>query len=246
MANIVNQYGQVKVGVRSQLNPPPSSSLLNSLYAVYKAESNANDSVLGTFANGTPLGGLTYSAGKSGNAFTFNGTNAAVLFSNGAWNFTGNFSISMWVKFSTSGLSQILISNFTIGGTTIVSGWFVEKTDNLELRFRGYNNGNLVLNATKSSFSPSTSVLTHLVFTRGSVNSKIYIDGVLDRTSTATGAPNYESTNYPMIGANKYNASTYQEFFNGNIDEVNLWNKELTSTEVTELYNSGSGKFYPY
>ena len=218
------------------------SSLLTSLYAVYKGESNANDS-LGVY-NGTAQGGLTYTAGKSGNAFVFNGTNAGVLFSNGVWNFTGNFSISMWVKFSTSGLSQILISNFTIGGTTIVSGWFVEKTL-LELRLRGYNNGNLVLSATKSSFSPSTSVYTHLVFTRSSVNSKIYIDGVLDTTSTATGAPNYESTNYPMIGANKYDASTYQEFFNGNIDEVNLWTKELTATEVTDLYNTGTGKFYP-
>ena len=49
-----------------------------------------------------------------------------------------------------------------------------------------------------------------------------------------------------MIGANKYDTSNYQEFFNGNIDEVNLWNKELTATDVTELYNAGTGKFYPY
>ena len=217
-----------------------ASTLPTSLYAVYKAESNANDS-LSTY-NGTAQGGLTYSGGKSGNAFVFNGTNADILFPNGAWNFTGNFSISMWVKFSSSGLSQILISNVTFGGTS--TGWFIEKTL-LELRFRGLNNGSLVLSATKSTFSPSTSVYTHLVFIRGSVISKIYIDGVLDATGT-TGAPNYASTNYPMIGANKYDASNYQEFFNGNIDEVNLWNKELTATEVTELYNAGTGKFYPY
>lgn len=201
-----------------------------------------NDALL--VNNGTAQGGLTYGLGKVGTAFQFNGTNANILVSNGAWNFTGNFSISMWVKFSSSGLSQILISNFTIGGATTVSGWFVEKTST-ELRFRGYNNGTLVLNATKTAFSPSTSVYTHLVFTRSSANSKIYIDGVLDTTSTATGAPNYESTNYPMIGANKYNSTTYQEFFNGNIDALNVWNKELTQTEITELYNSGNGKQYP-
>ena len=234
--------GQVGWRAATVVGASASSTLNTGLYSVYKAESNANDS-LGNY-NGTAQGGLTYSTGKSGNAFTFNGSNADILLSNGAWNFTGNFSISMWVKFSSSGLSQILISNFTIGGTTTVSGWFIEKTST-QLRFRGSNNGSLVLNATKSSFSPSTSVYTHLVFTRSSVNSNIYIDGVLDTTSTATGAPNYESTNYPMIGANKYNSTTYQEFFNGNIDEVNVWNKELTSTEVTELYNAGTGKFYP-
>ena len=230
-------------GIISSSGGLPPSTLLTNLYAVYKAESNANDS-LGTY-NGTAQGGLTYSTGKSGNAFTFNGSNADILLSNGVWNFTGDFSISMWVKFSSSVLSQILISNFTIGGTTTVSGWFIEKTLS-ELRFRGYNNGSLVLSATKSSFSPSTSVYTHLVFTRSSANSNIYIDGFLDTTSTTTAAPNYESTNYPMIGANKYDASNYQEFFNGNIDETNIWSKKLTATEVTELYNSGTGKFYPY
>ena len=53
------------------------STLLTNLYAVYKAENNANDS-LGTY-NGTAQGGLTYTTGKSGNAFVFNGVNADIL-----------------------------------------------------------------------------------------------------------------------------------------------------------------------
>ena len=219
-----------------------SPSLKTSLYAAYNGESNANDSFGSN--NGTAVGGLTYGTGKIGNAFNFNGKNAYVSLPNNSWNFTGNFSISMWVKFSSSSLSQILISNFTIGGATTVSGWFIEKTDNAELRFRGYNNGSLVLNATKIAFSPSTSVYTHLVVSRSATNSKIYINGVLDITSTVTAAPNYESTNYPMIGANRYNSTTYQEFFNGNIDGVNIWQKELTQSEITELYNSGNGAQY--
>ena len=254
-----NNNGQTRVGVRivPQVN---ASSLWNSIYSVYNAdtiaspslktslvasyngESNANDSFGAN--NGTAVGGLTYTTGKIGNAFTFNGSNSYVSLPNNSWNFTGNFSISMWVKFSSSSLSQILISNFTIGGATTVSGWFIEKTDNAELRFRGYNNGSLVLNATKIAFSPSTSVYTHLVVSRSATNSKIYINGVLDITSTVTAAPNYESTNYPMIGANRYNSTTYQEFFNGNIDGVNIWQKELTQSEITELYNSGNGAQY--
>ena len=58
------------------VNSGSSNPLNINLYAVYKAESNANDS-LGTY-NGTAQAGLTYSAGKSGNAFVFNGTNAFV------------------------------------------------------------------------------------------------------------------------------------------------------------------------
>jgi hypothetical protein len=29
------------------------------------------------------------------------------------------------------------------------------------------------------------------------------------------------------------------------IDTFNIWNKELTQSEITELYNSGNGKQYP-
>ena len=32
---------------------------------------------------------------------------------------------------------------------------------------------------------------------------------------------------------------------NGIIDEVGFWNRELTSSEVTDLYNSGAGLAYP-
>jgi len=55
-------------------NSVPLSTLNNSLYAVYNAENNANDGL--GFYNGTAIGGITYTAGKIGNAFTFNGTNA--------------------------------------------------------------------------------------------------------------------------------------------------------------------------
>ena len=30
------------------------------------------------------------------------------------------------------------------------------------------------------------------------------------------------------------------------VDEFNIWNRQLTSTERTDLYNAGTGKFYPY
>jgi hypothetical protein len=40
-------------------------------------------------------------------------------------------------------------------------------------------------------------------------------------------------------GWNSYNSSKIK------IDSVSVWNKSLTATEVTELYNSGNGKQYP-
>ncbi len=82
-----------------------TSTLNESLYAVYKAESNANDSFGSN--NGTAQGGLAYVSGKSGNAFQFNGTNAYVDLPNNTLNLTGPYSISMWVYFASdpSGLA---------------------------------------------------------------------------------------------------------------------------------------------
>jgi hypothetical protein len=35
-------------------------------------------------------------------------------------------------------------------------------------------------------------------------------------------------------------------FFDGTIDEVGIWNRSLSSSEVSELYNGGSGASYPF
>ena len=48
------------------------------------------------------------------------------------------------------------------------------------------------------------------------------------------------------IGARNHSGSPVNFLPSGtNLDELNVWAKELTSSEVTELYNSGNGKQYP-
>ena len=76
----------------------------------------------------------------------------------------------------------------------------------------------------------------------------MYINGTLTNGNTSSLNPTYITTSLPIpssVGAWKYNSSTIIFYLNGKIDELYLWNKELTSTEVTTLYNSGTGKFYP-
>jgi hypothetical protein len=46
------------------------------------------------------------------------------------------------------------------------------------------------------------------------------------------------------IGARAY--TSFENYFDGKIDNVNLWKKMLNSTERTAWYNSGSGLEYPY
>ena len=223
------------------------STLGTGLYAVYKGESNTNDS-LGTY-NGTPYGGLTYTAGKSGNAFTFNGTNAYVGLPTNSFKFGSDFSICLWSKLQGNVADvQTLFANYTYDGTYSY-GYLFYYHDNA-LKFNIYNNsGSLQLNYTTASLFNNWK---NVIITRKySTGTKMYIDGVLVASNTNTQNPNYHATMTPAIGAANYGPTfgNYVEYYTRNggiIDEVNVWNKELTATEVTELYNAGAGKFYPY
>lgn len=214
------------------------ASLTTSLYAVYKGESNANDS-LGNY-NGTPYGGLTYTAGKSGNAFTFNGTDAYVSLPVNTLSSLTDFSISFWYNPSSLPAGSALVGNYTwIGG--IDRGYLIYLNyGTLYFRLWGSSTVDLVASGTFS-----TNTWYHVVLTRKeSTRSKLYINGSLNASNTSTVNPNYTTTNYNSLGASQYNATNKEYYCNGKMDEVNIWNKELTSTEITDLYNSGNGKFY--
>jgi hypothetical protein len=219
-----------------------TNPLLTGLYAVYKGESNANDS-LGTY-NGTAQGGLTYTAGKSGNAFTFNGTNAYVSLPNNSLNLTGDFSISLWMMRKSAGQFKIF-TNLWNGATPY--GWELAISNGV-LRFAIGNGTSTVIANLSASSALSADVFHLITITKSNTSLKIYINGTLNSSATYTnGTVVYSTTHYPMLGAWKYDNDPASGFIeNGaKIDEVNVWNKELTVTEVTELYNSGTGKFYP-
>lgn len=231
------------------------STLGTGLYAVYKAESNANDS-LGTYS-GTAQGGLTSTAGKSGNAFTFNGTTAAVSLPNNAFNsLTGDFSISGWVYIPSgyAGTDTVyLLSNFYAPSWAVNFKGFGLFTNGNRIIFRladgsSVNGGTGFYNLFyDTSFSTNTWYLI-TVTRKGSTGSKMYLNGSLVTSDSNAVNPVMHTTMTPQIGR-WYIPGVQDGYYAPNgtkIDELNVWNKELTSTEVTELYNAGAGKFYPY
>jgi len=73
----------------------------------------------------------------------------------------------------------------------------------------------------------------------------IYVDGVsMSLTVTYDNLGNDDTTNtYDVtIAARDPNSidGWGKDWYDGNIDEVSVWDKELTSAEVTEMYNSGA------
>ncbi|MDQ3970708.1 MAG: PKD domain-containing protein, partial [Thermoproteota archaeon] len=72
----------------------------------------------------------------------------------------------------------------------------------------------------------------------GTTTLRLYIDGVqVASKSTAGAVPDNTGTQPVRIGAN---SRTLNQYFTGNADEVRVWNRALTSTEVSNAYNSGT------
>jgi hypothetical protein len=77
------------------------------------------------------------------------------------------------------------------------------------------------------------------VFTRDNNNLSMYIDGVLQKSQPVYG--NLGNRSF-AIGRSKISSDSTR-YFNGSIDEVLIFNRSLSSDEISQLYNSGNGLY---
>lgn len=201
---------------------------------------SAND-VIGT-NNGTLMNGCAFTTGKIGNAFSFDGVNDYVALPTNILKKNNDFSFSLWVNPSALSGNQAIFGTYFYDGTTTY-GWrldFVNSSMNFGIF--GSSQVNLGIGGTFNNGQ-----WYHITVTRkASTGTKVYINGTLNVSNTSTINPNYATTQYTTIGATQYQPSTVTYYFNGKIDAVNTWDKELSSDEVLGLYNGGSGNQYPF
>jgi hypothetical protein len=237
-------YSNGQVGWFSGIQPP--SSLLTNLYSVYNADGNTNDS-FGT-RNGTAQGGLTYTTGKIGQAFQFNATNAYVRIpkTDNEFEFTGDFSISCWFNQPTGGN---IFNNYYSTSTTNRYGY------NLYLQggrvrfatFKGNTGAVSASNIGQAGRVIAANTWYHVVVTKKVGNVfKIYINNILQTITVIDGDLSLTPVYSPLTTINIGAEQATSGFFSGKIDALTTWTKELTTTEITELYNSGNGKQYPF
>jgi hypothetical protein len=174
---------------------------------------------------------------------------------------TGDFSISAWVNLPSSynATQEItMLMNLNCDGawfSNLKGFWFAVSGNNTFFSvFDGINQNGCNWDDTTGSIIKANSGWVHIVAIRkASTGSKLYVNGVLKASNTNISNATYH-TNYqvPTIGRRYIldrtggvaNDSKYATL-NSNIDAVTIWNKELSATEITELYNSGNGKQYP-
>jgi hypothetical protein len=190
-----------------------------SLVAKYQLNGNADD-LTGNY-NGTATN-VTYDTGKLGQAGVFNGSSSQITRANIPESSVR--SVSIWVKFNSFDTTNYVYSE----GTYASGKYLAINTDasgHVNLYNGSSNIGTLVL---------STGVWYHLVLEVNYTNStKLYINGNIEKS---IGGVTYDSSEL-NIGRFYQTQSHYG--VNGSIDQVGIYNRELTQEEVTRLYYEG-------
>jgi hypothetical protein len=180
----------------------------------------------GKVINGT-VANTTWSSGRFGKALYFNGTNSYVSTPyNSALDLTNNITMSVWYKKDVgSGTNKWLLHKATVNTSYAM---FIEGGLKMRLEHPGMQDC--------TTTEPSEGVWHHAVSTYDGANMKVYVDGVLRNTCAATG--NISLTGYGVeIGS--FGSTGYP--FKGLIDEVRIYNRALTASEVLDLYKAGDG-----
>jgi hypothetical protein len=219
---------------------------LISYYKLEEASGTLNDSV-GTnhlSAYGTP----TYNAaGKSNYGINFgNIGDAAACITSTGFPMTTAGSVSLWVRFNqlptTTGDAQFIFRACHTGTPYYSMACDLEPTTN-EWWFGARDSAGTAFVVVAAA--PSTATWYHLVCVAEAGSPiRIYINN--SRTNSGDGnlVTGLLATDEEFCVGNGYDGDARGAM--AIIDEVAVYSKALTDAEVTELYNSGTGKFYPF
>lgn len=216
-------------------------ALRDGLVGYWKCDDEYGVTDLVGTANGSVSGATSGLTGQIGDAYSLDGVNDVINFGDNYDFGTGDFSISLWFKTSSTGFDYFATKG-TGANSGAAPGWGVAQTNGALYGFITDSGGRQILSTVGSGLNDGAWHHAVWVFDRDA-NCTIYIDGSAQTPESISGTSgtlnNAENFRWGILSS----ASSYGEF---EIDEVGLWDRVITSDEVTSLYNSGTGQTYPF
>ncbi len=208
---------------------PPSG-----LIGWWQAESNALDCIGGN--NGTLQGTAGFTTGKVGQAFSVGTSSYVSVPDNNLWAFgTNDFSIELWANFNSLPSSTVGGPNGGVfisddeGAGSVNKWWFAYGGGKLTFHMNSPTLGPIFL--VQAPFTPVIGNWYHFSVVRNNNLYSIYANGaVIGSQSTNVVIPN---PNAPLtIGKGE------AFYFNGLLDEVSIYNRALSASEIEAIYNA--------
>ena len=221
-------YSLYKTGVK-KLNGVSNIQTITAnagLVHYYTMEGNSNDNKGAINGSDTSITyGVDY--GKFGQGASFNGSSSKISFA--SMDALSTFSVSLWVKYDAIG-SMVSVFDKSFNGTSGFRIW-TGTTWNAILLSVGSTNWSV-------GSAQSTGTWLHYVLTYTGGTALFYINGSLIDTKTGLSLSDTSST--LMLGADYAGDS---DWFDGSIDDVSIYSAVLTSTEISNLYNTNIKKY---
>lgn len=194
---------------------------------------------------------VTQTTGKQGNAALFTAANSEYLSITDAaqtgLGITGDISLGGWVNFAslpTDGNSMWFAGKWATAGNQRGYRFGISNTSGVYSLMGSISvsgAGGSAVDEVTHTFSPSTSTWYHVVWTyeASTAVQKIHLNG--SEVASATGIRNSIHDSTTIFALGEVNLASHLD---GALDEFLVADAVLTSTEVTFLYNSGSGRPY--
>ena len=216
-------------------------ALSDNLISYWEFENNGNDSHASN--NATMVSATYTSSGFKGGCYSYSGSSYGVM-SNTSIDVGGDFTVSFWVY----------LNNYAIGQWTGLIGKYAN-SNNYEFFVRYYEgSGTLAAGAKGNSitaYASNSNLSTvlplnqwnHIVLRRevSSNTFELYVNNTL---------VGKEYTSTEVIDVGNSQGSMYFMYYGylgkspGKLDECGLWDRCLSTTEISNLYNSGKGLSY--
>ncbi len=187
---------------------------------------------------GQIIGGVTWVTGKYGDALQFDGSTGYVdAGNNSSTNITGSVTMAAWVKMASAGNDQ------KVGGNQSgVAGGYKTSIYGMKVEFevRDASNGAHLNRSIAGGTLLTMGTWYHAcgVYNASTNSIKTYVDGVLDREIDNLPVNALGSTTGDFIMGREPWTTGSVRFFDGDIDDVRVYNRALTDTEIKTLANT--------
>ncbi|PYI88128.1 MAG: hypothetical protein DME26_04120 [Verrucomicrobia bacterium] len=200
----------------------------------WPGQGNATDIIGGN--NGTVSSGVTFTSGKVGQAFQFAGTPSSVSIPDAPELRPAQVTVEAWVRFDALNVADIGVS------------YFVAKTWNrgfgnafASYALAKYTSGGKATDAQYNIGLPLVATLVagqyyHVAGTYDGSTAKLYVNGALNFSGNVSLKINYDATALRF----GYSGQTNERSFQGQLDEVSIYNRVLSATEIASIYFAGA------
>lgn len=218
--------------------------LFSDIIAYYKFDDNLNNYV--SQYGAATSSNTTYVDGKSGKALLFNGsTSKCIVPKDISVRGRSRVSVSLWFNINSLGSKNVLYAEENKETHFSRFGLEVLSTGNILGILRNFDSAATYKSIDGGSVSLQEWHFAVFTFDAHGQIAKLHVDGDLKGTVATSSDPIPDTAPARTISVGYFDGASSSDtgVIDGMIDELCIWSKALTDTEVSELYNNGVGKF---